>query len=187
MNIKQKEKPLRNRLRIFYVWLKKEVESALTPCSVCGQRGIESVSIRFPQVMCGECDAMYRAALARCGYDKELVEVYLKEYGIKEFKRTHGGYNYNPLADADNEGIELTPAAESVAEGLLVWTKRYEEEEANVVCTVPPEGWYCSRHKGHEGPCAARPTGGTPVGPAGEEVPCFDTYPAPPPAISPRR
>lgn len=25
-------------------------------------------------------------------------------------------------------------------------------------CRVPPEGWWCSREKGHEGPCAARPT-----------------------------
>ncbi len=24
-------------------------------------------------------------------------------------------------------------------------------------CTVPPEGWWCSREKGHEPPCAARP------------------------------
>jgi hypothetical protein len=24
-------------------------------------------------------------------------------------------------------------------------------------CTIPPEGWRCSRNVGHEGPCAARP------------------------------
>jgi hypothetical protein len=24
-------------------------------------------------------------------------------------------------------------------------------------CTVPPDGWWCSREKGHDGPCAARP------------------------------
>ena len=24
-------------------------------------------------------------------------------------------------------------------------------------CTVPPEGWWCSRGPGHDGPCAARP------------------------------
>lgn len=23
-------------------------------------------------------------------------------------------------------------------------------------CTIPPEGWYCTCAKGHEGPCAAR-------------------------------
>ena len=25
-------------------------------------------------------------------------------------------------------------------------------------CSVPPNGWWCSRAPGHEGPCAARPT-----------------------------
>lgn len=24
------------------------------------------------------------------------------------------------------------------------------------VCQIPPEGWWCSREAGHEGPCAAR-------------------------------
>lgn len=24
-------------------------------------------------------------------------------------------------------------------------------------CTNPPEGWYCSREPGHQGPCAAHP------------------------------
>lgn len=24
------------------------------------------------------------------------------------------------------------------------------------MCTVPPRGWWCSRRKGHDGPCAAR-------------------------------
>lgn len=25
------------------------------------------------------------------------------------------------------------------------------------VCAVPPEGWYCTRKPGHDGPCAAHP------------------------------
>lgn len=29
-------------------------------------------------------------------------------------------------------------------------------------CTVPPEGWWCSREPGHDGPCAARPETGEP-------------------------
>lgn len=29
-------------------------------------------------------------------------------------------------------------------------------------CTVPPEGWWCSREPGHDGPCAARPATGEP-------------------------
>jgi hypothetical protein len=27
----------------------------------------------------------------------------------------------------------------------------------NLGCRRPPEGWYCSRERGHDGPCAARP------------------------------
>jgi hypothetical protein len=25
-------------------------------------------------------------------------------------------------------------------------------------CEYPPDGWWCSRRRGHDGPCAARPT-----------------------------
>jgi hypothetical protein len=25
------------------------------------------------------------------------------------------------------------------------------------LCKIPPQGWWCSREAGHEGPCAARP------------------------------
>jgi len=32
--------------------------------------------------------------------------------------------------------------------------------EASGACTVPPTGWWCSRPKGHEGPCAAIPIDG---------------------------
>lgn len=27
-------------------------------------------------------------------------------------------------------------------------------------CTIPPAGWYCTRHPGHDGPCAAHPAAG---------------------------
>lgn len=30
----------------------------------------------------------------------------------------------------------------------------------DIKCTIPPEGWWCSREKGHPGPCAAREVGG---------------------------
>lgn len=35
--------------------------------------------------------------------------------------------------------------------------RRLDEACAPVVesCDVPPEGWYCTRAKGHDGPCAA--------------------------------
>ena len=33
-----------------------------------------------------------------------------------------------------------------------------EEAFTGARCDVPPPGWWCSRSKGHDGPCAARPT-----------------------------
>jgi hypothetical protein len=32
-------------------------------------------------------------------------------------------------------------------------------DENDARCTVPPAGWECTRRKGHDGPCAARPVG----------------------------
>lgn len=34
-------------------------------------------------------------------------------------------------------------------------------------CKVPPEGWYCTREPGHDGPCAAYPDHPIPVYPEG--------------------
>lgn len=30
-------------------------------------------------------------------------------------------------------------------------------------CTIPPEGWRCTREAGHDGPCAAVPTAADPM------------------------
>ena len=32
--------------------------------------------------------------------------------------------------------------------------------EAPLSCEVPPDGWYCTRQHGHDGPCAAYPMEG---------------------------
>lgn len=31
-------------------------------------------------------------------------------------------------------------------------------DESKSSCAIPPEGWYCTREAGHDGPCAAWPT-----------------------------
>lgn len=31
------------------------------------------------------------------------------------------------------------------------------KQSKDKICDIPPEGWYCSRPQGHEGPCAAWP------------------------------
>jgi hypothetical protein len=33
-------------------------------------------------------------------------------------------------------------------------------QAAHAVCTLPPPGWYCTRARGHDGPCAAHPATG---------------------------
>jgi hypothetical protein len=44
------------------------------------------------------------------------------------------------------------------------------EERAPKPCTVPPEGWACSRGAGHDGPCAATPVDVVREASPGEEL-----------------
>jgi len=37
------------------------------------------------------------------------------------------------------------------------WYSQDIQQQLKMLCDVPPEGWYCTRDKGHEGPCAALP------------------------------
>lgn len=56
----------------------------------------------------------------------------------------------------------------NIRDGISTPEEALKEMEANIArirassnlhCTVPPEGWSCSREPGHEGPCAASPVG----------------------------
>jgi|SRR5579871_2792792 len=38
----------------------------------------------------------------------------------------------------------------------IKWERKLEEPR-DQGCRRPPEGWWCSREPGHDGPCAARP------------------------------
>lgn len=53
---------------------------------------------------------------------------------------------------ADDEPL----SAEDQARIDAAWEKH---KAADPVCRIPPEGWSCSRAAGHEGPCAASPSG----------------------------
>ncbi len=48
-----------------------------------------------------------------------------------------------------------------VGRGYMQWVaaalSANNQERAEAVCTVPPDGWSCSREAGHDGPCAASP------------------------------
>lgn len=37
----------------------------------------------------------------------------------------------------------------------------FHGDNGTMVCKMPPAGWWCSRDKGHGGPCAARPAPST--------------------------
>jgi len=68
---------------------------------------------------------------------------------------------------ADDEPL----SAEDQARIDAAWEKH---KAADPVCRIPPEGWSCSRAAGHEGPCAASPSG-EPASVAVEAKPWYET------------
>lgn len=59
------------------------------------------------------------------------------------------------MPDAEWEG-ELTAEERGMIDAA------WEQHKAAEPCNIPPPGWWCSRGKGHEGPCAARALTGGP-------------------------
>jgi len=51
-------------------------------------------------------------------------------------------------------------AIEDIREVAAARRAQPEGEAPQAACTVPPEGWYCTRAPGHDGPCAALPVKG---------------------------
>lgn len=90
-------------IRTWYLWLKQLIRNALAHCSICGADGVESWSLH-PQGLCKRCDTIYNVALARYGTTK-YVEDFITTYGPKEFLRSFGGINTNPLAESQ-ESLE---------------------------------------------------------------------------------
>lgn len=129
-----------NRIKIFWLWLKRYIRLTLKECSICGRRGVQSTSLRYPDALCSACDSMYNEALSQFG-TTDKVESYLKEYGKKNFFMEFGKYSYNPMATI-SDCTRLAPH----------------------ICTVngPCNGW----------PVIAEDEA--------DEIPCFDTFPAPP-------
>ena len=88
-------------LRYFYLSAKRSVLLALEKCSICGQQGVESTSLRFPQAMCSECDALYNRALYVMG-SSEAVEKFISDFGVKAFiLRYDPWHKSNPMADLE--------------------------------------------------------------------------------------
>jgi hypothetical protein len=89
-------------------------------------------------------------------YSRKL-EHHLKQ--ILRTRYTHPEELSEALTDAEMEFYDLAPA------GMLGVTNNEGEfvlrKDATVglepPCDVPPAGWYCTRKRGHTGPCAAMP------------------------------
>jgi hypothetical protein len=89
-------------------------------------------------------------------YSRKL-EHHLKQ--ILRTRYTHPEELSEALSDAEIEFYDLTPA------GMIGVTNNAGDfvlrQDATVglepPCDVPPAGWYCTRKRGHSGPCAALP------------------------------
>ena len=55
-----------------------------------------------------------------------------------------------PLLRHASRGLECEPC-------MVRRAFTFDDDAPWQGCEVPPEGWWCSREKGHEPPCAARP------------------------------
>lgn len=71
---------IRNRVRIFFLWLYNEYKIAQDLCSWCGRRGIEATSIAYPARLCKACGLMAQDA-AMNGYVIADVSVVFPKVG----------------------------------------------------------------------------------------------------------
>lgn len=65
--------------------------------------------------------------------------------------------------DAGDDVVAVSNQAKAEMELRL---QLLDRELSNLKCQVPPDGWVCTRGRGHEGPCAAHPAGEPLNGPA---------------------
>lgn len=68
--------------------------------------------------------------------------------GLEEAAEIAEGLEQHCIANEIRALKYTTPAASAPAQPTT---------DANEICQVPPEGWYCTRKAGHDGPCAAHP------------------------------
>ena len=80
-----------------------------------------------------------------------------------QFIRDGGADGWNTVHLFRDHRIAALSAPATVDQGDV-------ERLADRGCRVPPSGWWCSRERGHEGPCAARASE-TPVGAGWSAVP----------------
>lgn len=77
-----------------------------------------------------------------------------------------------PMQPMTAEWVATFP---KVAAGMLnVFAAKIDTLSEGKTCTLPPEGWICSRPAGHDGPCAAASTQALPVQPSDDYKAWYD-------------
>lgn len=82
--------------------------------------------------------------------------LWIEEHGLwtrVHVVRTFEGAWYN-----FEDGKRISAGLYIVAEGFLkklLWEQADREVVDDEPCSIPPDGWSCSRGDGHDGPCAA--------------------------------
>ncbi len=74
-----------------------------------------------------------------------------------EWMALHPDYDASWEGEEDGWVDNGLKADAATYEALCAEIDAIEEERGQARCTIPPEGWWCSREAGHEEPCAARP------------------------------
>ena len=80
--------------------LKRDIVNAFKECTLCGARGVQGIT--YTRYTCEQCARYYQEALDTL-QSTNRVEEFIVTYGKKEFFRTFGHVNMNPLVDSQEE------------------------------------------------------------------------------------
>lgn len=118
-------------------------EATMLPCPFCGGEDIVPSDTGHYWFSCNTCETegpvMKIKAEAVAAWNTRLPPLTRPEQA--------------PDAGVVAEERDLTDKERAMIDAA--WEKH---RAAGPKCTVPPEGWHCTRSAGHEGPCAALPT-----------------------------
>ena len=62
-----------------------------------------------------------------------------------------------PAVDEALRGFSDDPTGDNGTNVVCAVLEAMAAPAVRPVCTMPPPGWYCTRERGHDGPCAAHP------------------------------
>lgn len=125
-------------------------DSALNPKRIFSRADLmEQLNVRLD-------DKLSRLAFGRGDLIPEDIELDIMGYLIlRRIARKRA-------READQEALKKVPLARGgsqLPDGASQTPNPARIEVGGYQCNLPPQGWSCSRAKGHEGPCAASPVG----------------------------